>query len=279
MSAPSLQDLQRWMKSRIVPRGAEPSGAPLDILNPQRGTPGAERLAVYAGGYVARIHQSLAEAYEAVRHVVGERAFSDLAHGYAERHPSHDSNLSLAGRHLPGFLADHPLTSKLPFLPDLARLEWLVRQAFHAFDEPPLDPRRLSQLPLEDWQRARLVFQPSVGLVASAWPVLDIWASRTRPRSEINIDLVNRPQRVLVFRQGLEVRCELLDAWQHALLEGLLAGRPLGAVLAALAASSDDQPLPLTAWFSRWSSLGLLVKCEVAPPQACPAQGSHREMH
>ena len=266
MREPSLQDLQRWMKSRILPRGAATSGAPLDVLNPQRGTPGTERLAVYAGGYVARIRQSLAEVYEAVRHVLGEYAFSELAHGYAERYPSHDFNLSLAGRHLPEFLADHPLTSKLPFLPDLARLEWLVRQAFHAFDEPTLDPRRLAQIPLDDWDQARLVFRPSVGLVASAWPILDIWAARARAHSEISIDLVNRPQRVLVFRQQLEVRCELLDERQHALLEGLLAGHPLGAVLAALASPSGDQPLPLTAWFSRWSSLGLLLRCDLPPP-------------
>lgn len=264
MSGPSLADLQRWVKSRVRPAGDAPSGAPPDILNPQRGTPGAERLAVYAGGYVARIRHALTEAYGAIRHVAGERAFTELARGYAERHPSHDYNLSLAGRHLPEFLAGWPLTSTLPFLPDLARLEWLVRQAFHAFEEPPFDPRRFAQLPLEDWGRARLAFQPSVGLAASAWPILDIWAARTQPRSAVDIDLVNHPQRVLVFRQQLEVRCELLDERQHAVLAGLLAGRPLGAVCEELATqASQGVPRLLRDWFAGWVARGLIIGCEL----------------
>ena len=265
MSGPSLADLQRWVKSRVRPDGDAPSGAPLDILNPQRGTPGAERLAVYAGGYVARIRQALAEAYEAVRHVVGARAFTELARGYAGRHPSQHYNLSLAGRHLPAFLAEWPLTLTLPFLPDLARLEWAVRQAFHAFEAPPLDPRRFARLPLEDWGRARVVFQPSVGLIASAWPILDIWAARTRQRSAIDIELVNRPQRILVFRQQLEVRCELLDERRYALLAGLLAGRPLGTACGELAVQAGHEaPLPVTDWFAGWAARGLIIDCEVA---------------
>jgi len=264
MTDPSLRELQRWMQSRIRPSAAGGSGAALEVLNPQRGVPGTERLAVYAGGYVARIRQALAEVYEAIHHVVGERAFTELSHGYAQRHPSHEHNLSLAGRHLPAFLAEWPLTARLPFLPDLARLEWAVCRAFHAFEQPPLDVGRLSGLPLEAWDRARIVFQPSVGVVASAWPILDLWAARTTPRSAITIDLVDRPQRVLVFRQQLQVRCELVDERRCAVLEGLLAGRTLGAVCAALAAQAGQEAPPLAEWFAGWAARGLIIGCEAA---------------
>ncbi len=99
-----LADLQRWMASRIRP---QVDTAPVDdglVVNPQRGTPGVERLAVYAGGYVARTRDALAQMYEAVRHVVGEHVFAELARRYAARHLSHDYNLNLRGRHLPEFL-------------------------------------------------------------------------------------------------------------------------------------------------------------------------------
>jgi len=233
-------------------------------LNPQRGTPGVERLSVYAGGYLVRLEEALTEVYEAIRHIVGATAFTELSRAYAVSSPSHDYNLSFIGRHLPEWLERSPLRAELPFLPDLARLEWLVCQAFHAFEEPPLDPRRLSQLSLEDWERARLVFQPSVGLAASAWPILDLWAARTRPRAEINLDLVNRPQRVLVFRQGVQVRGELVDERRYALLQGLLAGRPLGSVCGELAGGAGEEPLPLTEWFARWARQGLIVRCDVS---------------
>lgn len=259
----SLRDVQRWMKARIQP-GTSPSARGGDtLLNPQRNTPGLQRLAVYAGGYLARTQQALAEVYEAVHHVLGPGTFAQLSQAYAQQHPSRDYNLSLVGRHLPAFLTTYVLTQRLPFLPDLARLEWLVCQAFHAAQQSPLAASQLPVAPLKVWERARLHFQPAVGLLTSAWPVLDIWQARTRPRAEINIDLVDRPQRVLVFREGVHVRCELVEAWQHALLEGLLAGWPLGEVCGALADQAPDGALPVTEWFARWAALGLIVRCEV----------------
>ena len=95
--------------------------------------------------------------------------------------------------------------------------------------------------------------------MASLWPILDIWAARARPRDEVNIDLVNRPQRVLIFRQGLQTRCELVNEPQYRCLDGLLAGRTLGAVCGDLAGMAEHEPLPLADWFAWWVEQGLIV--------------------
>lgn len=263
MSSPSLAEVQRWFKSRVRPgESTAPVTPPAPTLNPQREVPGEVRLSVYAGGYLARIREALAEVYEAVHHIVGESAWSELSQAYVQRYPSHDYNLSFAGRHLPEFLTTHPLTQQLPFLPDLAALEWVVCQAFHAFDQPPLDAARLAASPLEEWEHARLSFQPSVGRVASTWPILDLWEVRKQPRETIDLALVNRPQRVLIFRQGLHVQCELLDERQDLLLRGLLTGRCLGDVCDELSNATEPTALPIADWFSSWAARGLLVQCQ-----------------
>jgi len=251
------------MKSRIRPDGA-PRMADAPSLNLQRGVAGEARLAVYADGYLARTQEALAEVYEAVHHVLGDRAFTELSRAYAQSHASQEYNLSLFGRQLPAFLSTSPLAERLPFLPDLAALEWRVAQAFHAFDAPPLDPRELAVRSLDDWQAARLIFQPSVAVVVSAWPVLDIWEARTRPMSEINIDVVNRPQGVLVSRQEWQVRCRLLERPACDVLRELLAGQSLGGACASLAARYPGQTLPVTTWFTHWVQDGLVVRCEAA---------------
>ena len=264
MTQPSLREVQRWMISRILPpeRAADAVGEV--ALNPQAGEPGAERLSVYSGGYLARIEEALEEAYPAVRHVAGAGSFRALARDYAARHPSRDYNLSLVGRHLPEFLKTHELTNELAFLPDLARLEWQVVEAFHAFDQAPTDTSGLAAVPPEEWTQTRLVFQPSVRLVDSAWPILDIWEARVRPVAEVRIDLVNRPQKILVFRSGLQVRCELLQKAQFRLLEELLAGRTLGQACACLPEDSPEEEPPLADWFSRWAASGLVVNINPA---------------
>jgi hypothetical protein len=251
---PSLAEFQRWMKSRIRPTQTAPAPEAEELLNAPE-----ERLSVYAGGYLARMREALADVYEAVQFVLGERAFTELAQAYAARYPSHDYNLSFAGRSLPEFLAGSPIAQQLPFLPDLARLEWLVCRAFHAFEQPPLEPSRLAAPPPEAWDRLRLTFQPSLGVVASAWPIRDIWAARREPRGTVNLQIAGRAQRVLVFRRGLEVRCELLEEPECVLLEGLLAGRTLGEVCQAL---SQADPTAVRAWFARWMQERLIVRAE-----------------
>ncbi len=259
-----LREYQRWFKARVIPRPGRPAGrqgaaADRDWLNPQRGVPGTDRLAVYAEGYRARVEEALAEVYEAVRHVVGHRTFTALSRAYAERGPSREYNLSLIGRHLPAFLTSDPLTQRLPFLPDLATLEWQVSLAFHAVHEPPMDLTAWAAVPLETWAGARLRFQPSVSLIRSAWPILAVWEARREPRDTIDVELQNRPQAVLVARHDLIVRCERVDGSQALLMERLLAGETLGRACGHAAGTS---PALLTSWMAGWARAGLIARVD-----------------
>jgi hypothetical protein len=270
MGAPSLREVQLWMAGQMLP-GCATDGSSADAepapvaLNPQHGVAGAERLAVYADGYLARTDDALAEVYEAVHHVLGRDLFARMAHDYVRAYPSREPNLTFVGRHLPAWLPARPIVAQLPFLPDLARLEWLVCTAFHAADAPPLRVEALAGLPLEDWARARLAFHPSVGQVDSAWPILDIWQARTQPREEIDIPLEGRPQRVVVFRHGVDVRGETLAEAPFKLLTALRGGATLDHACAEWSGWPGAGTSDPGAWLGRWAQTGLLVGCDLAP--------------
>ncbi len=256
----SLIEVQRLMKSSIQPNGDEEAVTRLaPFLNSQRGVPGKERISTYASGYLARITEALEEIYEAVKFVLGKEAFTQLAETYASHYHSHDYNLSLAGRHLPEHLTHSSFAEKLPFLSDLAKLEWQISQSFHAFEAPPFDPSPLAGLSAEELESLRFSFQPSVSVVSSRWPVLDIWKARKNPIKELNVDLIGHPQDVLVFRKSTEVHCESIPTQQTQLLQGLLAGHALGEVCEKLTESAEEAP-PLSDWFSGWAANGLFSK-------------------
>jgi len=248
------------VKSRVRPAAAAaaPTGSP---LNPQGGVPGEERMAVYAEGYQVRIREALAERFEAVRFVLGEETFRRLSAGYAAAHPSRDYNLSLAGRHLPNFLRSDPLGRELPFLPDLADLEWEVAEVFHAEWLPPLPPERFAGIPPERLEQVRLSFQPGLRTVRSDWPVLEIWKSRKQERSTVKLQVAGRPQSVLIRREEMKVRCELLAPAALRLLEALRSGRTVGEGLERLEAAGESDP-PVGDWFSAWMGAGLIVSFE-----------------
>ena len=259
-----LVAVEKWMQSRIHPKHKnEVKVLPWKLLNPQGGASGEERLNVYANGYTARVREALAEVYESIYHVLGADQFSALSDDYSVCYGTDDYNLNFIGRHLPGFLQTLPLKEDFPFLPDLARLEWLIWQAFHSFDEPPFTHRELASIPLEEWDNARMIFQPSVQVVASPWPILTIWRARhDSAKSSAIINALAHPERVLVSRKGDQVQCELLNEAQYTLLQGLLNGKSLGAVCEELAGTIGEEALPIDVWFSRWVNDGLIARLE-----------------
>ncbi|HXV27518.1 MAG TPA: DUF692 family protein [bacterium] len=261
---PSLREVELWMRSHIVFRKNDKAFQSIDVrLNPQGGDPGDERLSVYSGGYLARIHESLKEVYETIKYLLGDEAFAELAEGYTAEHSSHHYNLNLAGCRFADFLERHEIHRQFPYLPDLARFEWLVAEAFHAFDGKPLDPSRLSAISLEEWEHARVSFQPSVSLLRSDWPLLDLWKMREIPREQLKLDIQKAPSWILIGRRAFQVRCEPLTPPQYHFIQNLLEGKTLGEALEALMVGDGHEVPPVTEWFSHWTVDGLITHCEV----------------
>lgn len=218
----------------------------------------AERLQVHVNGYPARLLESLNEAFPALAHVVGIRAFGAMTERYVERVRPRSYNLNHAGEFLVDFLTRDPLTTDYAFLTDLAQLEWRVARAFHSFDIAPIEAASLATWTLRDWDRAVLHFQPSLALVRSKWPILDIWRHRETPLGEIDIELRDRPQDVLVYRGGLAVQCVEVNGEQPHALAALIAGSSLGDVSRALS-ERDVDGSQVSTWFATWMRDGLIV--------------------
>jgi hypothetical protein len=166
------------------------------------------------------------------------------------------------GSALPDFAAGDPLARDLPFLPDLARLEWAVHACFHARLADPFDATACSRWSPQDWLRARVDFQPGTALLRSAWPLRALRECRRVAREEVDVDLVDRPESVLVHRAGLDVVTRAVDGAEAEALERLLAGERLGRVTDDLAERGADAGA-VSALFAGWARSGLVADCRV----------------
>jgi hypothetical protein len=254
---PSLAELQRAMAARIL-GGDDP--ALESWARVPAGVEVASRLAVYTQGYPARVTESLREAFPATAQILGEGAFASLAGRYLAQLPAELRNLNSVGAALPAFLLSDRVGGDLPFLPDLARLEWAVVTCFHSEPAAPFDPSRCADWGMDDWAGARIGFQPGMALLRSAWPLRELHEARDLDRSAIDIDLVNRPDRVLVYRRGFEVMVESVGDTEARAIERLQAGERLGEVTAGLA-NAGAEGGEVVGLFARWTSLGLVVSC------------------
>lgn len=115
---------------------------------------------------------ALAQIYKAVHRIVGPACFRTWALRYVETRPSEDVDLNHHGRDFPAWLRRSRvsgLLDGLDYLPDLARLERAVNEAYYAADVPQ------RQSPTGRASDSTLSVTPSLRTVASRYPVDEIW--------------------------------------------------------------------------------------------------------
>jgi hypothetical protein len=193
---------------------------------PPAGTLG-DRWHIYATGLVARALEAIENDFPALAKVLGPGPLRSLTARYVRRHPPRSYDLGRAGDRLAVFLETDELTADLPFLPDLARLEWALAEAFVAPDRRALRWDDLARLGPEAVADFPLCVRDGIALVRSQWPVREVWACRDLPASEIDVPVVRSPSAVLVSRRGLDLVCRTLDDLTLRLMEAAFAGRRL----------------------------------------------------
>ena len=125
--------------------------------------------AVYVGNVRGNWTKALAAAYPIVRKIVGEGFFENLAWDFARAHASLSGDLNEFGERLPDFLATCSTTRDLPYLPDVATMEWLAHRAYYAANAVPPDPARLAAIDPARYSRLRLARAPASALYGSQW--------------------------------------------------------------------------------------------------------------
>ncbi|MBL8471534.1 MAG: putative DNA-binding domain-containing protein [Rhodocyclaceae bacterium] len=254
----ALRELQLQVFDTLFRRGERP----LPALR-ENGLAPARRLQIYRNNMVVSLSDALAAVYPVVVKLVGEDFFRHCARSFIPLHPSRAGHLQPFGREFADFLAQFEAAAGLPYLPDVARLEWAWHQVFHAAAAPPLDLARLAAVPEEAREALQFRLQPAARLIDSPFPVLAIWeTNQDAYAGDATVDLDAGGQQVLVIQRALEVELYELGRAEHGLLAALAAGATLAG--AAEAAFAIDAAFDFAAVFGRQLALGSLADLEPA---------------
>ena len=224
MSIISLATLQASMTAAIHHRSDESAAQPLLVGDASMIS---DRLAIYRGNMVANLGSALQAAYPVCLQLVGDEFFAALAREYWRQYPSTDGDLGEYGESFADFVAQFEHTQSLPYLPDVARLEWAAHLAYRAADHQPYDLQKLATLPPDQLGTCRATMQAGLHLLAPTYPAYEIWQAHHAEEVEFNIDWEAEPARIIVYRLGLTVRIEalprpsysFLHSWQQQPLE------------------------------------------------------------
>src|SRR5687767_9475654 len=125
-TAPSLFELQNWIKWRITPGDTlEPRVICSEAIVSDR-INRDERLDVYSAAYISRIIENLEEDFKTVSKIIGEGAFEDLVSDYIAAFPSTSPTVNDLGKNFSSFVLLHESSMDHPYLFELATFEWAL---------------------------------------------------------------------------------------------------------------------------------------------------------
>ncbi len=178
------------------------------------------RFAIYRNTALSGLVEALRLSYPMTEKVVGTPFFDQTALAFACEHPPADPVLARYGAAFPAFLESAPSLASLPYLPDLARLEWAIDQAGYA---PSMEEH---SIPLDT---AIVTLAPSLRLLATATSVFPLWRALKAGDDDAlgGIDWNAGAQWLAVHDDGEGTRITELSEPAWRLVCALLAGDDL----------------------------------------------------
>ncbi|MGH8112960.1 MAG: HvfC/BufC family peptide modification chaperone [Rhodanobacteraceae bacterium] len=249
-TAPSLLECQRRFMAALY---APDEPGPIESIA-GNGLEPAARMRIYRHSCEGTQVSALRTTYPGVLALVGAAFFDQCARGYRRAYASHSGNLQAFGGHFADYLATVPGARTLPYLPDVARLEWLRQQAVLA-----ADAEALSAMEFEfAWMVPESTFalHPSVQRIASPHAVLSIFRYALEPGDE-GLQLPDSGENVLLWREDGEVAMAAVDAASFACIDALACGQTVARANAA--AQAVDPAFDVSACMGSFAERGLLV--------------------
>lgn len=147
-----------------------------EVLLPLAAGPAAftrRGMACYRANGLALAQRALPAAYPVLAQLIGGDSFAALAADFWQQHPPQRGDIAQWGAALPAFVGQSPQLADLPWLADLATVEWALHQVATAADVAP-DLASFVLLGTTDPATLALVPAAPLHCIASAWPVVSI---------------------------------------------------------------------------------------------------------
>ena len=200
------------------------------------------RVGIYRNNTLISLSKALAACYPVVERLVGERFFDHAARAFVKGHPPRQPQLLAYGGGFAAFLDGFAPARSVPYLGDVARLEWARNEALFADEAPLVDIAALQRVPADRYGALRFRLHPSVRIVRSSWPVQSIWQVNQADEVE-PVDLDQGGETVLVMRPASKVVSHGLTAGDDTLLMAIAGGATLEE--AAVKAAEIDERFDL----------------------------------
>lgn len=183
----------------------------------------------------ARIN-ALKAVYPACKNILGDEIFQSLAKEYVNADVIGSSDLNRYGevfnQHLDLILNAGRLPAEYDYLPDLARLEFLLHAAYYA-DHDLMFDFEIFESRVENGQQIYLQASASLGLLAFQNPIHEIWMNNHREinNGRENVQAITETQYLLIHREKYTPVVVVINYCEYQLIDAFINNRSLQAAI------------------------------------------------
>lgn len=211
-------------------------------------------LSVYRNTIMKGWIEVLAANYPTVKTLVGDEWFDAAASEFARRHPANTPVMAEYGNGFSEFLENFPPAFDLPYLSEVAKIDWLWIESYFAVDAASLSASILKELGGEQLMATHLKLHPTTRLSACKHSAVSIWL-HTRANSSQELATDGADEYVLITRSSNNVVVSRLSDVEHQFLNSIREGSTLGE--ASMQVLSKDSAFPLASLLAQWINQGV----------------------
>jgi hypothetical protein len=202
-----------------------------NTLNPKKSNH-PKRYQIYQNNWRVGLIRALSHTYPVCEKLVGKRFFEAMANQYVQNHHSTFFSLNNYGFDFPDFIKNFPPAQQLPYLTDVAKLEW----ATHRVEIGPPNDRinnftilsLFNQMEQKNLNTVHLTLVKNSQLIISEYPIHKIWkTNQDHHIGEIIVNLDEGPAYLLVWRTDLQLRIDSLEKQEWEILDEINANGDL----------------------------------------------------
>jgi hypothetical protein len=206
---PTLHELQSAFVNFVIGEKAD------DLVGTiQRGgIDPVQLLSIYRNNTLITLTETLAVVYPVVRRLVDPRFFDYAASTFISSNLPSQPCLAEYGSEFPAFLALFPPASGLPYLSDVAGLEWAINRVMRSKPEAPIGLGAITGTS-RDAAAIRLRVGSGVRYLASKHPVRGIWLANSSDTDPAEMQLADEAEHLQVrLKDNLELRPLPAASW------------------------------------------------------------------
>lgn len=211
---PDLATLQALMGEAV--REGTASEHLLDAIV-DHGLTAEERLQVHMNTYRETLVSALNSVFPLSEVFVGRVFLREALRQFVLLEPPKEPMLFRYGRAFPVFLRDYEATQTIPYIADLAKLEWLTHELQNADENTPLKVNECENL-------EALQVSPCVRFLSSDFPIFDLWRVGTGQLQPEDVDINAGGQVLLIILNEGQIFYQLVEPQAAAVLERISNG-------------------------------------------------------